>query len=66
MIRAYALSVAAGTQVFTQGLGEAFFGTTDLSTAISISSGWLLNAAAAEWIIRRPTARRPRAAAERP
>ncbi|MGW1340037.1 DUF2306 domain-containing protein [Kribbella sp. NPDC002412] len=60
MIRAYALSVAAGTQVFTQGLGEGLFGTTDLSTALSVSSGWLINAAAAEWIIRRPRIRRAR------
>ncbi|MGQ0573798.1 MAG: DUF2306 domain-containing protein [Pseudonocardia sp.] len=53
MIRAYALAVAAGTQVFTQGIGEAVFGTSDLSTALSVGSGWLINAAVAEWIIRR-------------
>lgn len=53
MIRAYALAVAAGTQVFTQGIGDAVFGTSDLSTALSVGSGWLVNAAVAEWIIRR-------------
>ena len=52
MIRAYALGLGAGTQVLTQGLGEAVFGTTDLTTALSVSAGWLVNAAIAEWVIR--------------
>jgi len=60
MIRAYALAVGAGTQVFTQSVGEAVFGTSELSTALSVSSGWVLNAAVAEWVIRRPSARRGR------
>ncbi|MGH3460921.1 MAG: hypothetical protein ACRDP9_05545 [Kribbellaceae bacterium] len=38
MIRAYARAVAAGTQVFTQGIGEGLFGTSDLSTGLSVSS----------------------------
>ena len=66
MIRAYALALAAGTQTLTQGIGEGVFGTTDLSTALSVSAGWVLNAAVAEWIVRRPAAlrvRRARAAA---
>jgi uncharacterized membrane protein len=58
MVRAYALAVAAGTQVFTQGVGEAFFGTGDLSTAVSVGSGWVVNLAVAEWAIRRPRAAR--------
>lgn len=62
MIRAYALAVAAGTQMFTQGIGEGLFGTTDLSTALSVSAGWVINAAVAEWVIRRPAARRVRRA----
>jgi uncharacterized membrane protein len=62
MVRAYALAVGAGTQVFTQGIGEALFGTGDLSTALSISSGWVINATVAEWVIRRPDARRTRRA----
>jgi uncharacterized membrane protein len=65
MIRAYALAVGAGTQVFTQGIGEALFGTSNLSTALSISSGWVINAAVAEWVIRRPDARRTRRARTR-
>jgi hypothetical protein len=66
MIRAYALAVAAGTQAFTQGIGEGIFGASDLSTGLSVSSGWVINAAVAEWVIRRPEphgARRARAAA---
>ena len=62
MVRAYALAVGAGTQVFTQGFGEALFGTSDLSTALSVSSGWVINAAVAEWVIRRPAVRRRRRA----
>jgi uncharacterized membrane protein len=58
MIRAYALGVGAGTQAFTQGTGEAVFGTGELSTALSIGSGWVINAAVAEWVIRRPAVRR--------
>ena len=65
MIRAYALAVAAGTQTFTQGVGEALFGTGELSTAVSISSGWFINAAVAEWVIRRPAIRRRRARSAR-
>jgi uncharacterized membrane protein len=62
MIRAYALAVAAGTQVFTQGIGEGIFGTSNLSTALSVSTGWAINAVVAEWIIRRPGAHRARQA----
>jgi uncharacterized membrane protein len=58
MVRAYALGVGAGTQVFTQGIGEALFGTSDLSAAISVGSGWAINAVVAEWVIRRPSVRR--------
>jgi uncharacterized membrane protein len=54
MIRAYALAVAAGTQTFTQGLGEGLFGVNEWSTGLSVSAGWVINAMVAEWIIRRP------------
>jgi uncharacterized membrane protein len=62
MVRAYALAVGAGTQAFTQGVGEALFGTSDLSTALSLGSGWVINAVVAEWVIRRPSVRRARRA----
>lgn len=63
MIRAYALAVGAGTQVLTQGVGEGLFGTGDLSTAASVSAGWVVNLAVGEWVIRRSFTRRaePRA-----
>ncbi|HLL65922.1 MAG TPA: DUF2306 domain-containing protein [Micromonosporaceae bacterium] len=62
MIRAYALAVGAGTQTLTQGIGEGLFGTSDLSTALSLSSAWVINAAVAEWVIRRRGTRRARRA----
>jgi uncharacterized membrane protein len=62
MIRAYALAAGAGTQLFTQGISEPAFGTGDLPKALSMTSGWLINVAVAEWIIRRPSIRRARRA----
>jgi hypothetical protein len=59
MIRAYALALGAGTQTVTQGVGQAFFGHGDLSTALSLTAGWLINAAVAEWVIHRKPRRRP-------
>jgi uncharacterized membrane protein len=58
MVRAYALAVGAGTQALTQGVGEALFGTGDLSTATSVASGWVINAVVAEWVIQRSSVRR--------
>ena len=58
MIRAYALAVGAGTQTVTQGVGEAWFGTGDLSIALAMTSAWLINAAVAELVIRRGAATR--------
>jgi uncharacterized membrane protein len=57
MIRAYALSLGAGTQAFTEGIAEGAVGAGDLSKALGLSSGWLINAAVAEWVIRRRPAR---------
>jgi uncharacterized membrane protein len=58
MMRAYALGLGAGTQAFTEGIGESLLGTTDLSKAVSLGSGWVINAVVAEWIVRRPSVRR--------
>lgn len=66
MIRAYALALGAGTQTVTQGIGEGVFGTGDLSTALSLAAGWAVNAAVAEWVIRRPRTRRSSAARTAP
>jgi len=57
MIRAYAIGVAAGTQVFTQGFGGAIFGTSELSMALLAGAGWIINLAVAELAIRRTTGR---------
>ncbi len=65
MMRAYALGLGAGTQTITEGIGEALFGTGDLSKAISMGSAWLINALVAEWLIRRPATRRARRARAR-
>ena len=62
MIRAYALATGAGTQVLTQTISDSAFGTGDLPKALSMSLGWLINIAVAEWIIRRPARRRGRRA----
>jgi uncharacterized membrane protein len=52
MTRAYALALGAGTQVFTQGIGHAVFGVSELSTDLMLGAGWALNLMAAEFIIR--------------
>ena len=64
MIRAYAIAAGAGTQLLTQGISEPSFGTGDLSKALSMTAGWLINLAVAEWIIRRPGRRRRRRSAQ--
>ncbi len=63
MIRAYALGLGAGTQAFTEGIGEALLGTTDLSKADLSGVGLAHQRVVAEWVIRRPSVRR---AASRP
>ncbi|HEX6026565.1 MAG TPA: DUF2306 domain-containing protein [Solirubrobacter sp.] len=57
MTRAYALALGAGTQAFTQGFGEAAFGTGGVRTDLYMGAGWAINLAVAEWIIRRPATR---------
>ncbi|WP_030454598.1 DUF2306 domain-containing protein [Herbidospora cretacea] len=54
MIRAYALAMGAGTQVFTH-LPFAFAGITPDATGrtIAMGAGWAINVAVAEWVIRR-------------
>jgi hypothetical protein len=62
MIRGYALGLGAGTQVFTEGIGEALFGTGVLTGDLAKGVAWILNLAIAEWAIRRPATRRRRRA----
>jgi uncharacterized membrane protein len=59
MIRAYALSLAAGTQAFTGGVGGALIGTGPLAGDIAKAAGWVINLAVAEWVIRRGATPRP-------
>jgi uncharacterized membrane protein len=53
MMRAYALGLGAGTQALTIGFGEGIFGKTVLTTDLSTASGWFINIAVAEFLIRR-------------
>ena len=62
MTRAYALALGAGTQAFTVGFGEAVFGAGVVRTDLMMGAGWVINLAVAEWVIRRPAARRARRA----
>jgi len=54
MVRAYAIGLAAGTQVFTEGIGGALFGTGVLAGDLAKAAGWGINLAVAEWALRRP------------
>jgi len=51
MARAYALALGAGTQVLTQGIGNALFGTSELNTALMLGAGWGINLAVVEYVI---------------
>jgi uncharacterized membrane protein len=63
MMRAYALGLGAGTQMFT-GLVMSLIVSppTELSRALQDGAGWAINLAVAEWLIRRPPAPRSRPA----
>jgi len=65
MIRAYALGLGAGTQIFTEGIGGAIFGTGELTGDLAKGAGWVINLAVAEWAIRRPTSAHRRRHADR-
>jgi uncharacterized membrane protein len=55
MTRAYAVGAGGGTQVFTAAPLFLFFPEylNDLTRAISLGAGWIINFAVAEWVIRR-------------
>jgi hypothetical protein len=61
MMRAYAIGLGAGTQAFT-GMVESFIVSqpSELSTALSLAAGWVINVAIAEWAIRRLPAHQAR------
>lgn len=58
MIRAYAIGLAAGTQAFTEGIGQALFGAGELHGDLAKAAGWVMNLAVAEWVISRQTKRK--------
>ena len=60
MMRAYALGLGAGTQAFTEGIGQAIFGHGVLAADLSRVAAWVINLAIAEWLIRRPARQRVR------
>jgi hypothetical protein len=54
MVRAYALAMGAGTQALLLGPYIAVAGTPDLVTnTVLMTAAWVINAAFAEWVIRR-------------
>jgi len=58
MLRAYAIGMGAGTQVFTTAVWLLLIGPThEMSRAATMGAGWVINLALAEWILaRRPAA----------
>lgn len=57
MLRAYALFLGAGTQVFTAGFTALPFMRPHMSeglAAASMAAGWIINALVAEWMLRKP------------
>lgn len=57
MMRGYAIGLGAGTQVLTLMVGEFIFGSPgELSHALLMGAGWVINLAVAEWFIRKRTA----------
>jgi uncharacterized membrane protein len=69
MMRAYAIGLGAGTQVLTLGSFVLLAGEPgELGTALLMASGWVINLAVAESVIRRrpTTLRRPRTAPAAP
>lgn len=54
MIRGYAIGLGAGTQVLTHLVGTFFIGPpTELSGALLMGAGWVINLTVAEWAIRK-------------
>lgn len=59
MVRAYALGLAAGTQVVTETIA-AGIGSGPVFGDLAKGAGWVINLAVAEWVIRRPARQRRR------
>ena len=58
MIRAYAIGLGAGTQVFTHLPGILFPSIMgELARTLMMGAGWVINLAVAEWVIRKSSVR---------
>ena len=58
MARGYAIGLGAGTQALTEMIGEMIFGPTgELSKALYMGAGWVINLAIVEMSIRRRSAK---------
>lgn len=63
MIRAYAIGLGAGTQLFTHIPMFVFpSAQSELTRALCMGAGWVINLAVAEWVIRTRLGRRTRRA----
>ena len=61
MMRGYAIGLGAGTQVFTHLPWLLFFGAPDeLTRALLMAAGWVINIIIVEWIIRSRRTRKSR------
>lgn len=61
MIRAYAIALAAATQMFTLGVAESAFGESATAHDLALGAAWVINLSIAELVIRRGgRASRPR------
>jgi uncharacterized membrane protein len=59
MMRGYAIGLGAGTQVFTHMPWLLFLGAPDeLTRALLMGAGWIINIIVVEWIIRKRRARK--------
>ncbi|MBB6670075.1 DUF2306 domain-containing protein [Cohnella nanjingensis] len=59
MMRGYAIGLGAGSQVLTLSAGELIVGPpSELSHALLMGAGWVMNLAVAEWAIRKGEWRR--------
>jgi len=61
MIRAYAIGLGAGTQVFTHLPWLLLVNSTpgEMPRAVMMGAGWIINVVVAEWVIRRSPRRTP-------
>jgi len=61
MMRGYAIGLGAGTQVFTHVPWLLLFGVPgELTRALLMAAGWIINIIVVEWIIRRRRTRKSR------